>query len=146
MTTRPTFYDLPEADTRALLTQHHVGRLAYALGGQVDIEPIGYVFAGDWVYCRTEPGTKLTALGRRPWVALEVDDVAGPFDWRSAVVRGTVYQVSDLPADATSRAETIAALRRAQPEAFTAEDPVPQRSVLLRIHVREVIGRAARSG
>lgn len=146
MTAHPTFYPLPEADTRALLAQHHVGRLAYTLEGQVDIEPIGYVFTGDWVYCRTEPGAKLTALGHRPWVALEVDEIAGPFDWRSAVVRGTVYRVSDLPADAAIRAETVAALRRAQPDAFTAEDPVPQRSVLLRIHVREVIGRGARSG
>jgi hypothetical protein len=37
----------------------------------------------------------------------------------------------------------VAAVRRLAPEAFTPDDPIPERAVLFRIHVDELQGRAA---
>ncbi|MGB7213087.1 MAG: pyridoxamine 5'-phosphate oxidase family protein [Gemmatimonadales bacterium] len=143
MTNRPRFSDLAPADAEALLARHHVGRLAFTHRGHVDVEPIHYVRHGEWVYCRTAPGTKLTALGQRPWVALEVDEIEGPFDWKSVVAQGTVYLVGNGPDQRTIHAEVLAAIRAVHAEALTPNDPVPERSVLLRIHIRNVIGRQA---
>src|SRR6478609_4040285 len=88
---RPTFSDLRRDEAIALLARHHVGRLAFTFHDRVDIEPISYVYADGWLYVRTSPGTKLTTVKHHPWVAFEVDDVVSRFDWRSVVVRGTIY-------------------------------------------------------
>ncbi|MGH7591319.1 MAG: pyridoxamine 5'-phosphate oxidase family protein [Gemmatimonadales bacterium] len=143
MIPRPGFSDLAPDEAEALLARHHVGRLAFSHGGLVDVEPIHYVRHREWVYCRTAPGTKLTALGERPWVALEVDEIEGPFDWRSVVAQGTVYLVGDGPDQRAIRAEVLAAIRAVYAEALTADDPAPQRSTLVRIHIRNIIGRQA---
>lgn len=143
MKPRPRFSDLDAGDAEALLARHHVGRLAFTHDGHVDVEPIHYVRRGEWIFCRTAPGTKLTALGKLPWVALEVDEIEGPFDWRSVVAQGTVYLVGDLPDQRTTHAEVLAAIREFHAEALTPDDPVPERTTLLRIHVRALVGRQA---
>src|SRR5215475_4416524 len=88
---RPFFAELSREDAIALLDRNHVARLAYSFHDRVDIEPIGYVYRDGWIYARTSPGTKLDTAQHHPWVALEVDEVRGPLDWRSVVVRGKVY-------------------------------------------------------
>lgn len=143
---KPRFSELAPDAAEALLARHRIGRLAFSHGGHVDVEPIHYVRHGEWVYCRTAPGTKLTALGERPWVALEVDEIDGPFDWRSVVAQGTVYLVGEGPDQRAIRAEVLAAIRTADAGALTDNDPVPHRSTLVRIHIRNVIGRQATTG
>jgi nitroimidazol reductase NimA-like FMN-containing flavoprotein (pyridoxamine 5'-phosphate oxidase superfamily) len=73
-------------------------------------------------------------------VAFEVDEVEGPFDWKSVVIQGSYYE-EDLPNE--GREETLAALRAASPQIFTDDDPTPFRDVLFRIHIRELTGRSA---
>lgn len=145
MTTGPRFGTLPADDARELLTRHHVGRLAFTVDGKADIEPIHYTFRDEWIYCRTSAGTKLTALTQRPWVAFEVDEVEGPFDWRSVVVHGTMYPITDHPSDREARQQAIQAVREFNPTAFTAADPVPERAALVRIYVHSLAGRRATS-
>ena len=142
------FRDLTREEIEAMLARHHVGRMAFALGSRVDIEPIHFVFSDGALFGRTTPGTKLTTLKHQPWVAFEVDEIEGPFDWRSVVLKGTVYflqpdQVSH-PADAYEHAVRV--IRSVMPQAFTRDDPVPDRTILFRIHVHEMVGRAATTG
>ena len=143
-----TFRDLTRGESEVMLARHHVGRMAFALGSRVDIEPIHFVFADGALFGRTTPGTKLTTLKHQPWVAFEVDEIDGPFDWRSVVLKGTVYflqpdQVSH-PADAYEHAMRV--IRSVMPQAFTRDDPAPDRTILFRIHVHEMVGRAATTG
>lgn len=147
MTTKPVFRELTREECDEILARHKVGRLAFVHGGQVDIQPINYVFRGEWLTGRTQPGTKLTMLKRHPYVALEVDEAKGPYDWSSVVVKGTVYLLSDARTRAaeTERHDAVAAIRELTPEAFTDNDPAPYRTVLFRIFVREVSGRSASS-
>jgi hypothetical protein len=122
-----------------------VGRLAYVVHGQVGIVPIHYVHADGWLYGRTAAGEKLAALRSHPWVAFEVDEVRGTFDWRSVVVRGAFYRLTrEGPGAERARWQRAAeAIRTFIPEAFGPDDPTPERDVLFRIHVGEVTGRAA---
>ena len=145
--TTPSFRDLDPTEMERMLRTHSVGRLAFGFRGQVDIEPINFVFEDGWVYGRTAPGTKLTVLEHHPWVAFEIDDVRGPFDWQSVVVKGTVYFVErDQVDENNDRYDMIVSvLRRRMPGAFTERDPVPFRTVLFGIHVDEMYGRAAES-
>jgi nitroimidazol reductase NimA-like FMN-containing flavoprotein (pyridoxamine 5'-phosphate oxidase superfamily) len=90
-TARPSFRALTDEECIALLDRHHVGRLAYAQQGHAHIVPIHYAHADGWLYGRTGPGAKLSALRHHPWVAFEVDEVDGTFEWRSVVARGALY-------------------------------------------------------
>lgn len=144
---KPAFRDLDRHEIEQMLASHHVGRLAFTFRDRVDIEPIHYVYDGEWIFGRTSYGTKLVVLAHHPWVAFEIDEVRGPYDWRSVVAKGTVYFVE--PDAAGNAAEVyeraVSAIRRVVPTAFTDDDPTPARTVLFRIHIDELQGRAAES-
>lgn len=144
----PVFRELDASEAHELLERHHVGRIAYSFHDRVDIEPISYVFADGAIYLRTEPGSKLETLAHAPWVAFEVDEVSGPFDWRSVVVHGTIYLVSETGSPSAREAYRAAVnqLRKLTPAALTDADPVPARRIVLKLHIDRVSGREARSG
>jgi hypothetical protein len=141
---RPVFSELSRDDSIALLERHHVGRLAFTFHDRVDIEPISYVYTGGWLYIRTSPGTKLATVKHHPWVAFEVDDVKSRFDWRSVVVRGTIYFL-DPERDRHDYDAAVAVLRSVDADALSDADATPHRQELFRIHVDEIMGRAATS-
>jgi hypothetical protein len=136
---------LSRTECEAILARHNVGRIAYARDSRVDIEPINYVYADGWIYCRTSRGVKVVTIEHQHWVAFEVDEVDGLFDWRSVVVRGGVYFLNaDSPlADEHSFAHGVELLRNLVPGTVTAHDPVAFRRLVMRIHLDEVTGRAA---
>jgi uncharacterized protein len=139
------FRDLPREECIALLERQRVGRLAYTFKDRVDVEPIAYVWDVDTLFLRTGPGIKLDTIKRNPWVALEVDDVRGLFDWESVVVKGTVYflRAAGTEFDQATYQRGIRALRRIEPRFGTSDDPLGDRTMLFRIHVDTISGRAA---
>ena len=141
----PAFRDLDFNEIASMLRAHTYGRLAFTFRDRVDIEPIHYVYDDGWLVCRTAPGTKLTQLAHHPWVAFEIDEVRGLFEWRSVVVKGTVYFVEpDGSADLDEKAQAaIEALRRLVPGALSEDDPTPGRNIVFRVHIDEMHGRAA---
>jgi len=142
----PTFRSLSRAEIDALLARNNVGRMAYARGSHIDIEPIHYVYANGWLYGRTTAGRKLDVAAREWWpVAFEVDEIDDIFHWRSAVIHGGFYTLDPQGAgwerDEAEKAITL--LRQLVPGTFTDADPVPERTVLFRIAVQEVSGRVS---
>lgn len=128
-----------------ILRRNNVGRLAYSLHDRVDIEPISYVFDQGWIYGRTGQGSKLSTIAHHRWVAFEVDESDGPFDWLSVVVKGAFYLVEPHAAGREDHAfaQGVALLRALVPETLTANDPTPFRDSVFRIHLDEVTGRSA---
>ena len=143
----PTFRELDDREAYDLLGRNRVGRIAYSFHNRVDIEPISYVFADGAIYMRTAPGSKLATLAHAPWVAFEVDETNGPFDWRSVVVHGTIYVVADSGSASEREAYGVAVqrLREITPAALSTDDPTPARRVVLKLHLDGVTGREARS-
>jgi uncharacterized protein len=143
---RPRVRELTRDECLALLDRNRVGRLAYVHHGHVGIAPLHYVHHDGWIYGRTAPGEKLVALRHHPWVAFEVDEIDGTFDWRSVVVRGAFYVLNrgGPMADRARWEQAAALLRELVPGALTPADPVAWRDVVFRIHVGELTGRAAR--
>lgn len=146
--TVPTFRELSHDECEALLAVNHVGRLAFSFKDRTDIEPIHYVFENGWIFGRTAEGSKLTTIGHHPYVAFEVDEVRGIFDWRSVVAHGTVYvlEANGSPVHAAEYERALEVLRRFLPTTLKAEDPVPFRTVMFGVHVDELQGREARQG
>lgn len=143
----PEFFEPSREDAMALLRRHHVGRLAFSFRDRVDIEPISYVFADGYLWGRTAPGAKLTTVMHHPWVALQVDEIEGPFNWQSVVVRGTLYFLADEGAERAreSYARAVELIRSLDPRALTPDDNAPDRVVLFRIFADEITARAART-
>jgi nitroimidazol reductase NimA-like FMN-containing flavoprotein (pyridoxamine 5'-phosphate oxidase superfamily) len=141
----PTFRELSRDECDALLARNHVGRVAFSFHDRVDLEPVHYVYAEGWLHGRTAPGAKLAVLRHHPWVAFEVDEVDGLFDWQSVVVHGVV-DIPDpdgSPTDREAYERTLAHIRTVLPTALKASDPAPARVLPFRIHVDTVSGRAA---
>ncbi len=147
-TLAPAFRALAATECSRILSRNHVARLAFAFHGRVDIEPVHYVYDQGSMYCRTSPGSKLTTIAHSPWIAAEVDEIEGLFEWRSVVVHGSVYTLShDVQgAEATAWARGLELLRALIPETGTGDDPVPFRSVMFQLRIEETSGREARPG
>ena len=145
----PVIRTLNRAECDAVLARNHVGRVAYARGNRIDIQPVHYVFHDAWIYGRTRHGAMLETTGDTWWpVAFEVDEAEELFRWRSVVVHGGFYPIP--PEAAAGRQaeweEAVALLRTLLPGTFTAGDPVAFRQVLFRIAVQDVSGREAVPG
>jgi uncharacterized protein len=139
----PRIVRLTRTECTRLLARNHVGRLAYTFRDLVDIVPLHYAYADGWIYGRTSPGQKVAKLQHHRWVAFEVDEVHGLFDWQSVVVHGGLYVLQ--PDSATSEVwqTAVLKLREFLPGAFTDHDPLPVRTIVFRIHVDSVSGRRA---
>ena len=143
--TGPAFRDLTSEESRAILERHHVGRIAFSFHDRVDIQPIHYVFKDNWLYGRTARGSKFATLVHNPWCAFEVDEIRGTFDWESVVVKGHLELLDPELASQDAYTLGLELMRDIVPETFRDGDPVPQRSILFRVHANEVTGRSARS-
>ena len=142
---RPEFLVLTPEDCRKVLKVNHVGRLAFVNGNRVDIEPVGYVSSDSWIFFRSAYGAKLEALLRNPFVAFEVDQIAGPTSWASVVAHGTIYMLpSDGgPVEQREFKRAVAELRKVCPAAFTSDDPTPGREIVYGLHIDDLTGRMA---
>jgi nitroimidazol reductase NimA-like FMN-containing flavoprotein (pyridoxamine 5'-phosphate oxidase superfamily) len=139
----PHITEMSAATCLALLRRHSVGRMAFSFHDRVDITPIHYVYSDGWLFARTSHGAKMTTLQHAPWVAFEVDEFDGVFDWRSVVVHGTAYTVERDGSATEARlwSRGIELLRRIVPETGTDDDPVPFRTLVFGIHVDAMTGR-----
>jgi nitroimidazol reductase NimA-like FMN-containing flavoprotein (pyridoxamine 5'-phosphate oxidase superfamily) len=140
----PTFRELTNQESRALLSGHNAGRIAYSFHDRVDIQPIHYVVSGNWLYGRTSHGGKLTTLAHNPWCAFEVDEVRDMFDWDSVVVKGHLELLDPEGASEDAYEEGLRLMRALVSGTFTDHDPVPHRLILFRVHISEITGRSAR--
>lgn len=139
----PSFGELSPAQCEAVLRLHSVGRLAFTLHDRVNVLPVHYAYAGGWLYGRSAPGGKLLQILRNRWVAFEIDEHEGLFDWKSVVVHGALY-VIEPTRSAHERAvydRAVQLLRGLIPETLDIGDPVPFRNQLFRIHAAEITGR-----
>ena len=148
MTRGPQYFILEPRECAEVLARNHVGRLAFREQDRVNILPVGYVARDQWLFLRSAYGAKLEALAQDPFVAFEVDEVDGPFDWRSVVVHGTVYLLphDGGPVEQREAQRAMEAIRSVMPGAFSPSDPAPERQVLYGLSVQDVSGRMAQSG
>lgn len=139
---------LTTPEIEAMLRRHRVGRIAFRDERRVDIEPISYVYEDGALFGRAAPGTRMNALAGQPWVAFEIDEIRGPFDWESVVVKGTVYVVEAVQAMPMREhyEKALRVIRSVMPDALTDRDPAPKRTILFRVQIDEMEGRSAQPG
>ncbi len=140
----PVMRELSRAESDAILARNHVGRLAYAIGNHVEVQPVNYVYSDGWLYGRTSYGRKYDVVGDNQYqwwpVAFEVDEVEDIFNWRSVVVQGGFYLI-DEELQRDDWLEAVRLLRTLIPDTFGPDDPFAFRTVVFRIAAQDVSGR-----
>ena len=128
-----------------VLARNHLARIAFINDTRIGLQPVYYVFADGMIYGRTSFGTKHGAWLEHPEVVLEVDESEGLLDWRSVVVRGKVSLLRARGPSAESHAyqTAVAAIQTLLPDAFTDQDPTPQRIAVFCIEPGQYTGREA---
>jgi nitroimidazol reductase NimA-like FMN-containing flavoprotein (pyridoxamine 5'-phosphate oxidase superfamily) len=139
--------ELDRHEAERLLSIHHTGRMAFAFHDRVMLVLVNYVYANGWIYARMEQGPALRTLQHRQWVAFEVDEIGGVYDWRTVVVHGSVQFLKNdrLSPDWCEFNRALELLRNQISSIHTSSDPQPARLQLYRIHVDDCIGRESRS-
>ena len=94
-----------EADCWEMLATESIGRVAFALDGQVEIFPVNYAIDGDGIIFRTNVGRKYTGA-RVGEVAFEADslDPASKAGW-SVVIHGTSRDITKFDSMERQRAQ-----------------------------------------
>src|SRR5437763_7311925 len=128
----PRFDRLSDAELRDVVQRNCFGRIAFTHKGVVDIDPISYVADDARLFFRSAPGAKLEAFAHEPYVAFEIDEIEGPYDWRSVVLHGTIYRLTgdESRVGRHSYERAVAALQEVAPKAFTSADPTPEREIV----------------
>jgi nitroimidazol reductase NimA-like FMN-containing flavoprotein (pyridoxamine 5'-phosphate oxidase superfamily) len=141
------FRDLTRTECEALLSAGNVGRIAFSYRDSVDIRPIHYVMSDGWLFGRTSDGDKLIAIRHNQWVAFEVDEISGPLDWQSVVVRGTFYELKNEGSvhDKQLYERALKAIRRTSRSALTTRDPLAFRTVLFGVSIDSMTGKSCSS-
>ena len=143
----PVFRDLTRKECEALLSAGNVGRIAFSYRDSVDIRPIHYTMSNGWLFGRTSDGDKLIAIRHNRWVAFEVDEIAGPLDWQSVIVRGTFYQLKNEGSvhDKQLYERALKAIRRKSRSALTTRDPLAFRTVPFGVSIDSMTGKSCSS-
>ena len=141
----PELKELTKAEVLRILRGNAIGRLAFSHRDRVDIRPVHYIARKGWLFGRTSPGDKLKVLAHNQWVAFEVDEIDGPLDWRSVIVRGTFYLLSPEGSvhDRRLYRRAMRAIRERSPASLTENDPLPFRSEIFGIAIDSATGRSS---
>ncbi len=139
----PQVRELDEKDIAAVLARNHMGQLAFTRGGRIDIRPIHYIYSDGTIYGRTSYGAKFDETTAPPEkVAFEADEVESIFRWCSVIVQGRFQVLTREGGDGEKWERAVGLVRKLVRTSFKDDDPVPHRTVLIRITIEEVTGRA----
>lgn len=139
--------EMSRDEALALLSRHHVGHVAISFHDLVRLKICNYIYSEGWIYARTELTEDVVMARHHPWAAFQVSEIDGIYDWRSVEVWGGIeFLSSNAQGREWFEFETaVRLLQTAVPQVLTADDPMPQRVQLLRVHVDNISGRESRS-
>lgn len=135
---KPVVRRLDQSEIRKVIERNNVARVGFDAADWIEIHPIHYVFADDYLIGRTSTGTMLSALAQRCHVAVQIDEIESLFKWGSVLIRSVFLRI---PAGSASYEEALSSFRVLVPGAFGPDDPTPFRTVLFRIPLQNATGR-----
>jgi len=123
-----------------LLREQVVGRVGCHVDGLTYVVPLIYAYDGEALYVASIEGRKIEMMRANPSVCFEVDEYS-PAGWRSAIVQG---DYEELEGEDVTKALDLLQRRFGRSEETSNRRLVSDTTVVFRIRVREVTGRAVR--
>lgn len=87
--------EMDNKEIRELLESQNYGHLGCSRQNQPYVVPIHYVYVEPEVYIFTTEGKKSEMIRANPRVCLQVEDVVNNKNWRSVIINGEAFQVTD---------------------------------------------------
>ncbi len=91
--------ELRHTQIDALLTSQIIGRLGCHADDHTYVVPVTYAYDGKYIYGHTQEGKKIEMMRSNPEVCMEVDDIEGRANWRSAIVWGKYEELEGTMAE-----------------------------------------------
>lgn len=99
--------DMSNADVKSILERVGFGHLGMAQGDDPYVVPIHYFFDDPVIYIYTTEGLKWEIIQDNPKICLNVDEIVDNTDWKSVVVRGDAYRLTDADEIASAREKLL---------------------------------------
>jgi nitroimidazol reductase NimA-like FMN-containing flavoprotein (pyridoxamine 5'-phosphate oxidase superfamily) len=131
---------LAPEEIEEMLMRNRFGRLAVCSESRPYIVPISYGYDGQVVFGFSGPGRKLDMMRSEPQVALLVDEITSPAQWRSVIVEG-VFEELQSPEE---RKQGIVAITQNGPHLVSRCLSAESGLVIYRIRPKAKSGRFER--
>src|SRR5688572_26624824 len=86
---------LKPGDVEDFLNTQVVGRIATHADGETYIVPISYAYDGQYIYCHTNEGKKVSMMRKNPKVCFEVDELKNMGNWKSVITQGVFEELKN---------------------------------------------------
>ena len=148
------FGNLSPIEIENVLSSQVVGRIGCHAEGITYVVPISFAYDGEFVYCFTQEGMKVTLMRGNPMVCFQTDDLENMANWKSVIAWGTF---EELPEGKERREALNKLLDRVLPMIsservhqspdwpFTNNITEPVRGVVFRIRLTKKTGRFEKS-
>lgn len=141
--------EMRKGEMAELLKRSGYGHLACARNNQPYVVPVHFAYDGTAIYVYTTEGKKSEIIRANPQVCLQTEEVTDNTHWKSVIVTGDAYQVTDK--DERDKAlELIAAVNPTLSPAVSIRwmDSWVRENieVVIRINPRMITGRATVAG
>src|SRR4051794_27195849 len=79
---------LQHREIEEVLTSQLVGRIGCHSNGETYVVPISYAYDGNYIYCHTEEGKKITIMRQNPRICFQVEEMKNMANWKTVIVQG----------------------------------------------------------
>lgn len=133
---------LSENEARDVLSRGHFAHLGCVLDGKVPyVVPVNYLLRGDSVYIHSLEGSKIRALRKNPNACVQVEMIATPYKWTSAIAFGIFEEVSDPSERLLVMDDLLSNFRTLTPvEGIEAQRGPEEDTVVFRVKIKELTG------
>lgn len=89
------FGSLSHEEIDHVLSRQVVGRIGCHADGITYVVPISFAYDGEFVYCFTQEGLKVSLMRKNPQVCFQTDDLENMANWKSVIVWGTFEELPE---------------------------------------------------
>ncbi len=85
--------NLSDTQIQTVLHTQMVGRIGCHADGITYVVPISYAYDGEYIYCHTKEGKKISMMRKNARVCFQVDEMTDMANWKSVLLQGTFEEL-----------------------------------------------------
>ena len=89
------FGTLLQEEIEQVLYKQTIGRIGCHADGITYVVPINFVYDGEFVYCYTQEGMKVSLMRKNPQVCFQTDDLENMANWKSVISWGLFEELPE---------------------------------------------------